>query len=74
MLLTLKIIDASCPVTEFFVTIKASRTSKIISICIILLSLAISTLRKDETTHALILNLFPYNESHRAKESNATGL
>ena len=74
MLLTLKIIDASCPVTEFFVRIKAWRTSKIINNCIILLSLAISTLRKDETTHALILNLFPYNESHRAKESNATGL
>jgi len=35
MLLTLKIIEASCPVVEFFVTIKAWRTSKIISNCII---------------------------------------
>lgn len=35
MLLTFKIIDASCPVVEFFVTIKAWRTSKIISNCTI---------------------------------------
>ena len=34
MLLTLNIIDESCPVAEFVVTIKAWRTSKIISNCI----------------------------------------
>lgn len=71
MLLTLKIIDESCPVTKFVVTIKAWRRSKIINNCIYYQP---HQLLEDDTKHAITLHLFPYNESDRAEASNATGL